>query len=261
MKKMKWVTITILLLLMASAALPAFAAGDNVIVTIWNKSDREVTVTLSGPQRYSFTVKSGRTRVDMAPGDYNYFFYGCNQYNYGDFKAKSPKSTLALDCDDPAAGVPHLVELKVSNRSGETTYISLSGTAYYYLTAEPGVSTFLVKEGAYNYAYTVCGSRAYDEINVSGRSTLHKIDKCDAGSGRPVFRVRVINRTEGDLTLYLWGPEYYVYTLAQGESAIQIVGNNTYNYTVVATCDNVRQAIETGTQRVYRKFTWSWYCR
>lgn len=261
MKEMKWVTITILALLLASAALPAFAAGDSVVVTIWNKSDDDVTVTLTGQQRYSFTVIPGRTRVDMAPGDYNYFFYGCNQYNYGDFKAKSPKSALTLDCNDPAAGVSDLVELTVSNRSGDTVYISLSGTAYYYLPAEPGVNTFLVKEGAYNYAYTTCGERTYGGINVLGRRTLHTIDKCSEDTARPVFRVRVNNKTDASLTLYFWGPKYYVYTLMPGETDIQIVGNNTYNYTVVATCDNVRQAIDTGTRRIYRQFTWTWTCR
>ena len=250
MKNAKWVTIIILVLLITSAALPALAAGDNVVVTILNESKHDVTVTLTGSQRYTFTVKNGRTRVNMAPGDYNYFFYGCNQYNYGSFKAKSPKSTLVLDCNDPAAGVPGMVQLKVSNRTDSTVYISLSGTAYYYLAAEPGVNTFDVKEGEYNYAYTACSDRTYGEINITGHNTLHTISKCDEDTARPVFRIRVNNRTEGYLTLYLWGPEYYVYTLEQGATDIQIVGNNTYNYTAVGTCDNVRQAIETGTRRV-----------
>jgi len=261
MKNVKWITIVVLLLLVAASAIPALAAGDNVIVTIKNQSDQAVTVTLTGQQRYTFTVRSGNTRVEMTAGDYYYFYYGCNQYNYGSFKAKTPKSTLVLDCNDPAAGVPDLVELKVSNRTDKRVYMRIYGPTYYFLTVDPGVNTFLIKEGAYSYSYMSCGESMTGEVKVSGRSTNYTIDKCAAASITKTFRVNVVNKTEGSLILYLWGPDYYYFNIPKGESMLMDVSPNTYKYTAVATCDGIRDVVDQGNIQIYHQITWPWYCR
>jgi hypothetical protein len=261
MKTIKWTVVTILVLLIAVNTLPALAAGDNVIVTIKNQADRDVTVTLSGQQRYTFTVRSGNTRVNMVAGDYYYFFYGCNQYNYGSFKAKTPKSTLVLDCNDPAAGVPDVVNLKISNRSEKRAYVRLNGPTYYYLTVEPGVNTFLVKEGTYSYSYMSCDQSMTGNIKVSGETTNFTIDKCQAVAEPITFRVRVVNKTEGSLILYLWGPEYHYFYIPKGESMMMDVSPNTYKYTAVATCDGIREVVAQGKIQIYHQITWPWYCR
>lgn len=262
MKQMKWVIVALLLILITVSAIPAFAAEKTVLVTIDNKTRDKITLTLSSLTRHTYTINPGKMQVRIPEGNYNLYYFGCNQNNYSTVKVKSPQTTIVLNCSDPNAGMPNLGQIKISNRTTQTIYISLSGTAYYYLAITPGVNMVQVKQGMYKYAYTACGERVTGNLKVTAGITGHTISKCKMTSSLTnLHHVRVINRTEGELILYLWGPNFYIFKVPEGDSAMQRVEANTYHYTVIATCDKVRQIIERGERRVNQRMTWQWYCR
>jgi hypothetical protein len=260
MKSMKIITTIAVILLLAVNVLPALAAASTVNIVIDNRTNDSVTVTLSGEQRYTFTAAPGKTRQQMAQGTYHYYYFGCNQSNYGTFLAKPPRSTLVLDCPDDTANEKDLVQLKINNRSGETVYLSLWGAAYYYFSLKPGQNTVTLKAGSFQYAYSACGERQTGSLKVSGKTTRMTIDKCEAPEAPTLFRVRVVNRTEGDITMWLYGPKYYVFNVPEGKSLFMVEGN-TYFYSVMGTCDGIREVISRGTQSINRSITWTWSCK
>jgi hypothetical protein len=235
---------------------PVIAAGDSVKVVVENKSGSAGQLTLSGPQRYTFDLKAGKNRLEVEKGVYSYSFFGCGRYTYGTFNANKTNAKLTVDCVSTVD--TGLVSLKVNNRSGKEFTMILSGTAYYYFTVKIGANVFQVKPGQYTYTHYACTDEETGKVSVNAKGANLNIKKCPASKGSTSssvgMRIKFVNLTGAEMTLYLYGATSYTFKIPPGRSTVRVMPG-TYSYTMIRSC-----GVHSGTIKINKPIIWTWWC-
>lgn len=146
-------------ILLLTAVAPAIAAPelkDKVQVQIQNKTGSSVVITLTGPATVYLRLNTGKTKTELVPGRYNYSYFACGTTNTGIFKVK-PGATLALPKCKKGGGAANEAKQKITNNTGGTLTIILTGPKNYTFYVASGKSQISLVKGRYNYTIYGCG--------------------------------------------------------------------------------------------------------
>lgn len=146
--------------LLFTAVVPAIAAPeslkDKVPVQFQNKTGGSVVIILTGPATVYLTLNTGKTKSELIPGRYNYSYFACGITNTGIFKVK-PGATLALPKCKKGGGAANEAKQKITNNTGGTLTIVLSGPKNYTFYVATGKQQISLLKGKYNYTIYGCG--------------------------------------------------------------------------------------------------------
>lgn len=147
------------------------------------------------------------------------------------------------------------VQVQIQNKTGASVRITLSGPVSYNLDLKTGKNKVEIQPGSYTYSYKACGKTVTGKFNAKAGATL-TLPKCaGGGAGGGEVKVTIYNLTGGTVTIYLSGPQSYVFNFGPGKTKM-VIAAGTYNYTVYA-CGTSGTGI--------RKFkgsgwTWTFWC-
>ncbi len=146
--------------LVFTAVAPAMAAPDTlkdkVPVQFQNKTGGSVVITLTGPATVYLTLNTGKTKSELIPGTYKYSYNACGTTLTGTFKAKNG-ATLTLPKCKTGGGSANEGKQKISNNTGGTLTMILSGPHSYTFYVATGTSQISLIKGNYNYTIYGCG--------------------------------------------------------------------------------------------------------
>jgi hypothetical protein len=119
-----------------------------------NKTGAGVTITLSGPANMTFIAGPGKTTKALQPGKYRYSYRACGANRTGNITIaqKSSKLTIAKCVTS---------KVTISNDTGGTLTLTLSGPANYTFNLGSGKTKITVIKGKYTYTgRAYCGSKS-----------------------------------------------------------------------------------------------------
>ncbi|HSS98080.1 MAG TPA: hypothetical protein VLK33_13660 [Terriglobales bacterium] len=166
------------------------AEAGNAVLIIQNKTTVPVTVNLSGPQNYSFTIDAGtKKRFEILQGHYTYSYTACGSKKTGKFVLDSLGYVITIaKCDkkggessecvyyvaskcDTKETKKSTVVFVIQNNTGADLRLGLSGPASYSLYVPTGKTKFTVTKGSYKWTMsgTGCGG-----ISNSGNINLER---------------------------------------------------------------------------------------
>lgn len=229
-----------------------YAASSTPILTINNQTGQVFYITLTGPQSYWFQVPVGKTKFEVAQGDYTYSYYACGKQTDDIVKVKKSGATLKLACAS-SGGSGKSPALTIDNKTGSSFYMTLTGPKTYTINVPTGKSTHTIEQGTYDVSYYACGEQKTDSVKIKKKGGTLKLDCAKAKSEKEIA-ITINNQTGGTLYISLTGAKSYYFTVPQGKSKIFVVKGN-YEYTVWASCGS-----KTGTINLLKKTTWYWWC-
>jgi hypothetical protein len=159
------ITVTALLaaVLLLTAVAPAIAAPDTlkdkVAVQIQNKTGSSVVIKLTGPATVYLTLNTGKNKTELASGRYQYSYTACGGTQTGTFKVKAGATLVLPKCKTGGGGAGEGKQ-KITNNTGGTLTIILSGPKNYTLYVATGKSQISIVKGKYNYTIYGCGGAA-----------------------------------------------------------------------------------------------------
>jgi hypothetical protein len=158
-------------------------------------------------------------------------------------------------------GAAKPVKYKVVNKSGSPLTVTLTGPAYYTITAKPGNTKVELQPGKYTYTYrSECAGFQSGTVEFKRSGDKLLIPGCGGGkaanSDKPGKTIKLLieNKTGGTLTLYLSGPASYTFTFGTGKTKVQVVRGD-YSYTAYG-CGTT----QSGTVKVNAPYRWEWWC-
>lgn len=123
-----------------------------------NKTGETVTVTLSGPMTYTFTLQPGKNTQDVKPGKYRYAYEACQGEKKGTVEVNKNDKLLTLAaCPKNQKNKSGEVNVKIKNDTGDAVWLTLTGPGTYNLSLPAGRSTITVLRGKYTYTAYGCG--------------------------------------------------------------------------------------------------------
>jgi hypothetical protein len=166
--KGKLFLITVLVALILSGWMPgapvrtAQAASTTPLnLLVNNKTGETVQLNLVGPQNYTFTVQPGKSTQQVLAGKYKYTYQACQGKKTGTFTiSKNGKQLTLAACSKNQKQKSKEVKVNISNQTGGTVWLTLTGPAAYNFTVQPGTSAIWVIKGKYNYSAYGCGGAA-----------------------------------------------------------------------------------------------------
>lgn len=168
--KGKLFLITVLVALILSGWMPGApvqpaqaAAPTTLNLLVNNKTGETVTLYLVGPENYTFTVQPGKSTQLVEPGKYKYNYQACQGKKTGTFIiSKNGKQLTLAACSKNQKGKQKSKEVRVniSNQTGGTVWLTLTGPASYNFTLKTGSTAIWVIKGKYNYSAYGCGGAA-----------------------------------------------------------------------------------------------------
>jgi hypothetical protein len=178
MKTLKVLTVLLALVLVFTAWAPAMAyttsiassqnqaaAGTSVNLTITNPTPKEITVTLTGKQKYTITVPKGATiNKKLDAGQYKYSYKGClNKPKKGNLKIQGGAATLKIaPCK--------MANWTFVNRDlSKPVTLKLKGWVSYSEYLGPGqTKTFAWVADTYDVSIAVCGKTYNETWKIKG---------------------------------------------------------------------------------------------
>jgi hypothetical protein len=149
----KGLALGVAVLVLASAAAPAFAA-DTVDVELQNRTNAQVFLTLKGPTKTTIAVARGNTSAEVLPGEYDYRYTACGRTIRGTFTVSETGGELILKkC--PGVAMSQIV---VDNQTGSPfvlNLVGLNGTFGFWIP--PGGANISVPAGGYQFSSSACG--------------------------------------------------------------------------------------------------------
>ncbi len=123
------------------------------------------------------------------------------------------------------------IQIFYQNKTGTIVRINLVGPKTVWLTLATGKTKAELPAGTYQYSYKACGETFTGKFVVKKKGNTLQLPKCksNAQDGKTV-KVVVDNGTGGSLTIYLTGPENYIYYFSSGKTNIDVVSGK-YHYT------------------------------
>lgn len=168
-----FVSLLLALMMIGVLAAPAYAevqaAGNTVQVQIQNKSNEPVRLTLSGAATYRFDLGTGKTKVDVVPGKYNYSYQACGQMNTGKFNAQKGATLVLPKCGKEAGGE---IKVTIKNKTGGIITIYLWGPKSYTFSFPSGTSKMSIVPGKYNFTIYGCGTSMSGTRNFKGGGNI-----------------------------------------------------------------------------------------
>ena len=236
----------------------AGAASEETVKFVFdNKTGVTVNLLISSPVYRLIPLPTGKTRMDLTKGTYEYSYFACNENIADKFTVKKNNDKLVLPkcADEKTAGNNSATQLTIVNRTGETFRIVLEGPQTYYFNLADGREKFDVVAGKYDYTYTACGGEQQTgSVTVKKNGTTLKL-QCPKESKANLGKVRVQNDTGGILYVTLDGPEYYTFAFPPGRTVIEVVRGR-YEYTLFG-CGG---GTATGFENFGGNTNWEWYC-
>lgn len=153
----KLISLWLALIILAVSVVPVYAA-DTVHVQIQNKTGENVRISLSGPASYSFQLTSGKNKVEVQPGKYNYSYKACGGTQTGKFNAQNGATLTLPKCSSGSKAGGGEVKVTIKNNTGGTVTIYLSGPQSYVFSFGPGTSKMYITAGTYSYTVYGCGT-------------------------------------------------------------------------------------------------------
>ena len=251
-------SIFLALIIMLTAVAPAeasyVAAKEFVKVEFQNKTGALVTLILTGPHSYYYYLNTGKTKVEIIPGNYTYSYTACGQSKTGKFNAKNDGANLTLPkCSEEKKSGESKVTFK--NNSGASFYLTLTGPKTYSFYLSTGTTKMTILSGKYKYSYQACGQTKTGNFNAKGAANL-VIAKCKEEKSGGGANITIKNNTGGSLYIYLTGPKSYTFYFSTGTSKIEIAAGK-YSYTAYG-CGG---ATISGTKNFKGKNdTWTFWC-
>ncbi len=214
---------------------------------ITNKSNQELEVTLMGEQTYIKSVSPGKTKLEVAQGNYTLSYWACGELiieniqvkkKGSEFKIqscnKSSSSNTTGDSETPS-GVKS-IRFIINNRTNAELEVTMMGTESYVITARSGKTKVNVAKGSYTLSYWACGELIIENINVRKKNDEFKIKGCDeAGSSdsstaaKGSLKYIIVNKTSKTLEVTLFGTEVYIVTAPPGQTRLN-VAKDTYQF-------------------------------
>ena len=148
-------------ILLLTAVAPAIAAPetkDKVQVQFQNKTGSSVRITLTGPATVYLTLNTGKTKTEMIPGTYRYSYNACGTTNTGTFKVKAGANLALPKCKSGGGGSAGEKKQAITNNTGGTLTMILSGPHSYTFYVATGRSQISLVKGTYNYTIYGCGA-------------------------------------------------------------------------------------------------------
>jgi hypothetical protein len=126
------------------------------------------------------------------------------------------------------------IQVQIQNKTGESVRLSLSGPASYSFNLTTGKNKVEVTPGKYSYSYKACGGQTLTgKFNAKKAGATLTLPKCKQGGsgGIKEAKVTIKNLTGGAISIYLSGPQSYVFNFGTGISKMSVVPGK-YSYTV-----------------------------
>jgi hypothetical protein len=263
-KKSRFLSLLVLVIFIVASVVPAFGAGDMSKLKVKNNTKDSFTLRLtgnSGEGYYTFSVKRGNNNFEVKKGTYSYTHDACGQTNTGNLNAKGNTAKLNVkkcpkgSSDSSDSG---LVKLTIKNSTGETVTLRLTGAGYYTFTLKNGNNKVEVKAGTYDYSYKACDETFTGKLNAKGKSAKLNLKKCKGGGGKSAkggsIRIKFENQTGSTMTVYMYGPKSYTFTVPPGKSTVQ-VDRGEYSYTYYLSCGS-----GSGSYKFNKNTRWRFWC-
>jgi hypothetical protein len=139
--------------------------------TVNNRASDGVILYLNGRSSYRFPLKYGTNKIEVVGGAYKYTYSACGKTYDGKIDTRSKPSLKLEDCSG-GGGEFGQGRITVSNKTGATMTLSLTGPKNYYWTLQPGKVKFDIPNGTYTYrAYGCNGNSKTGTIKLKGSLT------------------------------------------------------------------------------------------
>ncbi len=234
--KKKIILLALFVTMLISASMPevAFAAKEFEF-TVYNYTNKAVTVKLDGNVDYEVTVARGdKETISVRKGEYAYEYFACNETWDDTITVAKDYKLIIYACDT----VP--TKMRVNSHLSEDIVLEMIGPDDYKFNIELGSNRIELFSGYYTYSYEACDKQIFTgEIRVTknGNSeiTLHSCEwhlHPARTYAKPVpVKFRIVNMASFPITLQLTGPEGYLMTLNPGVNIfILVYGNYKYTY-------------------------------
>ncbi len=151
---------------------PASASGSKqgpIRLTIFNGSEFPFSITLTGPKTYIFNVVSGATREFVVDrGTYSFDMMLCRVGAQGAMNLNKTTTLTFKACSNTK-----LVEVKLENKTGTVSFVTLSGAGSFVFTIPAGETrTFTIPRGEYAVTRVVCGATVAGTFEARSHRTL-----------------------------------------------------------------------------------------
>jgi hypothetical protein len=175
------------LLVMAAAPAPALfsVAGamtksDLVRLTVDNRSDRSLSISLRGPSVYFLTVQANSKQVfTIQRGEYDYTLYSCGAVGKETANLNYSKTLVMPVCGGAAkaaAGQAHQVDLSqavkvvkvtfTNEATGHMFVILYGPTTYVFSFSKDSEKSYTINRGEYKMIYSGCGKTSNKMITA-----------------------------------------------------------------------------------------------
>jgi hypothetical protein len=256
--KSKLLFVILICALLISAFMPAQTSTGTVKAVFNNKTAEQVSISLTGPAAYTFSLPPGKSNQQVLPGKYHYTYTACGEPKSGNFTVKKNGDTLTLAaCPKKPPTPPATYKLVLNNKTGQVVKITLSGPVTYTFTLQPGKTSQDVKPGKYRYSYQACQGEKKGTLEVKKNGTLLTLAACPKNKkpGGGEVTVKIKNDTGGTVWLTLTGPANYNFTLNPGRSTITVLKGK-YSYKIYG-CGG---GTATGTRQIGNNLEWRFWC-
>lgn len=214
-------------------------------LNIQNTSGAQVILSLSGTRYYNLTIPTGKTKVEVIKGKYQYSYLDHGVYETGEINVQGEQDLLTLP--------NNIATLRIVNKTGADVRITLQGKVPYFLSAAAGNSRHIIRRGNYEASYYACGAWQSSDLKVDKNAFDFTIPSCYTPTAGGV-KVIIVNDTHGMVTIHLTGPQEYWFYLPAGRQTIEVV-KGTYDYTVWGCGDSM-----SGSKKITSKFEWRFWC-
>jgi hypothetical protein len=136
-------------------------------LSVKNSAGTSVTLTLTGPKNYTFTVPNGKSNFEVEQGNYTYSYSACGAEQSGKVNVKKSGANLKITCPKAKSG-GKAAKVTVDNRTGGWITLKLYGPQEYNFNLAPGTTKIEVAKGKYTYTVWGCGG-----ASLSGTKKLN----------------------------------------------------------------------------------------
>jgi hypothetical protein len=215
------------------AVQPVLAADYDLLVH--NNTEDPVSIKLSGPETYSFTVEPGKIAKTVEEGTYEVSYTACGVEVDTELTVSGEGVWLIIELCPPPE---YMAKFIVNSHFGDPLTLSMTGPRDYELSLDLGKNKFIdIVTGDYFYSYSACDGEVSGSVRVTqnGKAslTLYSCERATLLSyGLPnPSNLRMGNYYSFPLNLTLIGPQQYYMQLEPGYNRLDVIrGTYTYLY-------------------------------